>query len=77
MKICPYCDFNRYLYEKVDDKRMKNAYLAELRYFLQLKTEALGRKPKIASVRDGSLTPLLLLLYGTITWHYLEDRVYL
>jgi len=50
VKICPYCDFNRYVSESVDHERMRRAYLAELGRFLDLRLAAFGSKPTITSV---------------------------
>ena len=57
--ICPYCDFNRYLADKVDHARMKDAMLRELdstldRYY---KDEPV----QITSIFFGGGTPSLAL----------------
>ena len=57
-KICPYCDFNKYLnHHKVNHEAMKSAFVKELDYFVQIAKKD-SNNLKIGSVYFGKFVIL-------------------
>ncbi|KAL6074418.1 Radical S-adenosyl methionine domain-containing protein, variant 3 [Balamuthia mandrillaris] len=70
-RICPYCDFNRYLAADVDEERMLRCFRSELDHFYFHFGDSAVKDRKVTSVFFGGGTPSLASpkIFGGIMEH--------
>lgn len=69
-RVCPYCDFNRYVVQGIDHEGMARAYLRELAFFGHFLQAAGGgpHKRRVQSVFFGGGTPSLAQVLNSLSW---------